>query len=316
MRKRWALLVALMLILVSGAQAALLCGGSYSGTVTGSGIYAGTVCGYVNNPGTGTIGSGNSGDFAGSALDPGGVFSNLPGVPLNTGVNFDNVPINTPGAGSFMASGNSSFYSALSGYNGLTITTTGIFNFYGVQDTTTGPSDNGNVTPASPGEGQNPGSPNRYLGPYQAIGSNASAPSPAGSSVTFSFTKGVSSFGLFIIDLNNEGGVNPDTLNFYAGANGTGALIATLTPVQDNFGASYAGCPACTVDELYFMGLLSPSAPIMSVVYTTANTDSNYLNYVALDRVEFAGAVPEPGSLALVFGGLALLALRFRRKVR
>jgi hypothetical protein len=292
------------LVLVSGAQAALLCGGANSGTQVSS-----TVCAYTDNP------TGNSVDFAGSSLDPGGVFSNLPGATLNTGVDFNSLGLNTPSTGSFMASSNPGFYSALVGYNGLTISATGIFNYYGVQDSTTGPSDNGNVSPASPGEGPNPGKPNQYLGPNTAYTFGAQSPS---GSVTFSFTNGVSAFGLFIIDLNNQSGVNPDTLSFYSGANGSGTLIATLTPVQDNFGSSpTSACPTCNVNDLYFMGLLSTSTPIMSAVFTTVNKNNNYLDYVALDRVEFTGAVPEPGSLALVFGGgLALLALRFRRRSR
>ena len=238
-------------------------------------------------------------------------------MAINTQVNFTNLALNTPGPGNFTGSTNPAYYfnNALSyGYK-MTISATGIFDYYGVQDSSNGPGGNGTSGgTASPGKGVSGGG-NMYLGPNAT--DISTAPSTSGS-VTFNFNTGVYAFGLFIINLDNQGGANPDVLSFYSGANGSGTLIASVTPAQYNFGADpTTTCPTCAENDLYFMGLLSTSTSIMSVVFTTVSSPTNPItNYVDLDNIRFATPIPEPASLALVFGGLALLALRFRRRAR
>lgn len=221
------------------------------------------------------------------------LFNNLGITPaqVNSSVNFSGVTYGTMP---------SNYYSAL----GITITTTGIFSTYGVEDINGGPGEAGNSSPTSTGEGVNTTANGNYLGPNVPYSSGS-----AQGTVTFSFATPVRAFGLYVIDLFNPMGTNPDTLTAYTGQNGSGNVIATLTAAGDNFQSNY----------LYFMGLISTSSSIGSVVFTnspaTSSFPNGFDNYVAISQIQFAGAVvPEPSSLALVFGGLTLLALRFRKK--
>ena len=309
MIKRWAMLVALMLFVVSGVQAGTLnCdSGPYTGTAVST--VAGTFCSYVDNT------SGNSADFAGTTAGrPGGVFSNLPGMTVNTQVNFDSMP-----TGSFTSS---NFYSSLTGNYSLTIQTTGVFSTFGVQNAS-GPADNpamGAAT-ASPGEGPSAGGTNNILGPGRAYNSNVDRTTEGTVTFIFNNTFGVNAFGLFLIDLNNAFGINPDTLSFYSSrtVRDSTTLLATITAAQYDMGPR-AGLPDAASNALYFMGLLSTSTPIYSVVFSASNMNPTFADFVALDSVQFAGpgggqTLPEPSSLTLVFcGGLALVALRLRKR--
>ena len=289
MRKRWALLVALMLF-----------GGSIGyATIIGYGGACTNCSSVVNDPTNG------SNDFSS------GIFSNLPGTSINT-QDFQSMtagpPASTAGWTAVSGGYQTTFTSAL--YGVVTLTVTGVFATYGVEDTNAGPMDSSDISPGSPGQGQNPttvnGNPNQFLGPNVRV---LNGMSTAGS-VTFSFTKPIYAIGLMTIDLNNASGVNPDTLTATIGGQ-----QVTVTPAQLNFGSpATAGCPTCTTNSLYFMGLLSTTS-FTSVTFTTVNANSNFPDFVALDNFQFTGStLPEPGSLALVFGGLALLALRFRKR--
>jgi len=305
--KRLALLIALVFLGGSIGYAAVI---GVAGTcVLGNGP---TACGTtINDPNPASGSLGGSLDWANQ------VYSNLGilATNINTAVNFNSpTPLGTLA---------SNYYSLLG--VPISIATTGIFTYNassgvgGVSDDTGGPGDAGN-TNQNPGEGKNTMA-GETIGAGQTIGGvsnfagftvggqflgpnvpyNTTLPSAAGT-ITFSFTTPVQAFGLYVIDLYNTGGVNPDTLVAYSGQNGTGSVVATLTAISANF----------QQNDLYWMGLINAGG-IGSVVFT--NSPTGYQDYVAVDSVRFAGAIaPEPSSLALVFGGLALLALRLRKK--
>lgn len=296
MRKRWALLVALMFFGGSIGYASII---GFGGACVTTGT---TACSsLVNTPGTGTPASGASATWASDVL------SNLPGTSINTGTDFNGMPIGSPSSvgsptwtlvtsGTYAGGYSTTFYS----YLGISsITVTGMFANWGVNDgNSTGPGDPGNSMPTSPGEGVHPSNDN-FLGPKDPDISQ-----PAGAAygqVVFTFSSPVAAFGLYVIDLYNPGNSNPDTLVAY---DNSGTQIAAVTAVGDNF--------QVPSNSQYFMGLLSSSNNVKSVVFT--NSPTGYPDFVALDSIRFDAAVPEPGSLGLIAAGLAWLGLRFRKR--
>jgi hypothetical protein len=195
------------------------------------------------------------------------------GGSLNTSINFDTHP-----TGALQAD----FYSGL----GATLGGTG--DFTSVQNGAGPGQGNTSAPPLSGGEG------------LHAISNFVGGNIPGGT-FTVSFSSAVLGVGLFTVDLFNPGGVfNNATIEIFDGPDGTGTSLGTFNAVGYNF----------QPNNLYFMGAISTSNDIRSLVFTSTGGGGDV---IGLDNVEFATTgiptgVPEPGALGLLGLGLATLA--------
>jgi hypothetical protein len=178
-------------------------------------------------------------------------------------------------------------------YPGVTLTAVG-----GVDNVVfgAGPGDsNTSSTPLSPGEGPHPAS--NYL-------RDPSNPS----TLTISFNNGpVNGVGLSIIDYFNPSNNNPLTIEAFTGQNGTGTSLGSFASVAFNF----------QTNNTYFMGLLSDTANIGSVIFTDVSDSTG--DTTGIDNILIASTstqqVPEPFTIiGTLIGGTA--AFRMKKKLK
>jgi PEP-CTERM motif len=133
---------------------------------------------------------------------------------------------------------------------------------------------------------------------------------PVGTRIRFvlNFDSPVMAAGFFVIDLHNPSGVNPATFTAFEGPGGTGPAIGSIFNAAGfNF----------ELNHQYFMGILSSTQNIQSIVFT-ANGDGN--DSIEIDDIKYAriglAATPEPSAVAMFLIGTAALGLLGRRKAR
>lgn len=198
--------------------------------------------------------------------------------------------------------GNSGDFNAAAASQGGSVTTNINFDSpaVGASYTTTGgaavvngegPNDGNTFTaPLSSGEGTHPVS--NYL---QLTGA---------SSLTVDFLNPTSGAGLYTIDLFNPFNVNPVSLSAFSGLGGTGTLLGTVTAEPFNF----------QPDNLYFLGILSDSANISSIVFNTTGGAGDTVGLDDVVSVQGTAAVPEPATWAMMLFGFGAAGISLRRR--
>ncbi|MEO8371000.1 MAG: PEP-CTERM sorting domain-containing protein [Candidatus Solibacter sp.] len=125
--------------------------------------------------------------------------------------------------------------------------------------------------------------------------------------INISFDAPVLAAGFFIIDMYNPAGVHQ--IEAFDGPDGTGSSIAVVPATAANFQLGYR----------YFIGLLSTTSNIRSIVYSSPEPagDTVYLDDLKYATVAESGpSAPEPGTLALLALPLAGFLLRRRSLTR
>jgi len=111
-------------------------------------------------------------------------------------------------------------------------------------------------------------------------------------SLTASFTSAISGFGLSVIDLFASETL---TLEAFTGIDGTGTSLGLFTGIDQNFQRN----------GTYFLGLLSDSVNIRSVVFTDLNGGTG--DIIGVDDIVFTDVSPVPVPAAAWLFGSALL---------
>ena len=201
--------------------------------------------------------TGNSTDFATAVAGAGGSL-----IPLT----FSTAP-----AGAL----NSTLFSS----QGITLTGSGIFS---TVVNNAGPSQDGTTSPVSAGEGLFGGG--NYLG--TAGNYSTSGCFTCTGSLTVSFSGPVLAVGLFTIDLYNPNNAHRVTIEAFTGPNGSGTSLGAFTSAPYNF----------QPDALYFMGIMSASANIQSIVFTDPQDSANgdTLGIAAIAFATLGGSLPPP----------------------
>jgi len=120
-------------------------------------------------------------------------------------------------------------------------------------------------------------------------------------SLTTSFDNAIAGFGLFVIDLFERETL---TLEAFTGVGGTGNSLGLFTGINQNFQRN----------GTYFLGLLSDSANIRSVVFT--DLDGGTGDVIGVDNLVFTtdvSTVPVPAA-AWLFGSALLGFFGFARR--
>ncbi len=160
---------------------------------------------------------------------------------------------------------------------------------------------------AGPGQG-NTSSPPVNHGEGLHAASNYLEGGSAQWSLTVTFDDVISGFGLNVIDYFGASSWERLTLEAFTGVNGTGTSLGTFAAQNNNYQANY----------IYFMGLLSDSDDIRSVVFTDFNGGTG--DIIGVDDILFSRGgggsqpVPEPATMLLFGTGLAGLAGLRRRQ--
>ena len=165
-------------------------------------------------------------------------------------------------------------------------------------DTGAGPGQNNTFSgPLSSGEGLH------LASNYLIVGSPGAGQARG---FTVNFANAVGAAGFFTIDyFGSTEFTNILTLSAYTGANGSGTLLGSVDGAQFNF----------QTDNLYFMGVVSTSNNIGSVVFSRNSDNSG--DILGIDDIvsgTFGATVPEPGSWAMLIAGFGLTGAAMRRR--
>ncbi len=150
--------------------------------------------------------------------------------------------------------------------------------------------------PLSTGEGVH--SASNYL----FVGSPNSGPATG---FVVNFASAVGAAGFSTIDYFGAAGFgNVLNISAYSGLNGTGTLLGSFDGQQFNF----------QNNNVYFMGVVSSSNDIGSIVFNRAFDASG--DTIGIDNIVSGtfGAVPEPASWALLIAGFGLTGAAMRRR--
>jgi len=173
---------------------------------------------------------------------------------------------------------------------GVTLTGAGVFTSV---EFSAGPGNPGSRPPASNGEGLH--------GTSNILFNSAQLP-PTGS-LTATFDRAVSGFGVMTIDLfNPTSNGNRVTLEAFDGPDGSGNSLGVATAAQFEFQQNF----------LYFLGLTIDANNIRSAVFTSFATDGDQM---AIDHLA-VGTIPEPSSMTMLLLPLAILCFGRRRRKR
>ena len=168
---------------------------------------------------------------------------------------------------------------------GATVTTTGAVS----SATGNGPGQS-NTGSAITGEGANPTSA------YLQVDAG---------SIFVDFLAPVFGAGLTTIDLFNPNGGNPVTFSAFTGAGGTGTLIGTATAGNFNLQRN----------NRYFLGIISDTANIGSVVFTSRGGNGDTLGVDNIvSAINATPGVPEPATWGLMIVGFGAMGLALRRR--
>jgi PEP-CTERM motif len=155
---------------------------------------------------------------------------------------------------------------------------------------------NTGATPISSGEGLH--APSNFL--------QFDPPGGGPISLTVNFASAVGAAGLFTIDYFGIASFNNVLrLSAFTGANGTGTLLGSFDGAQFNF----------QMNRLYFLGVVSTSNDIGSIVFTRVSDASG--DILGVDNIvsgTVGGVVPEPASWAMLIAGFGLTGAAMRRR--